>query len=351
MTGMIAALMLALLLAHGHDAKREAPPEGPAPDSVTVLMFAAFAPRSVEITSATGLMVPEGKKSTRAMVSLTDGGLMVDGERRASSSFAARSAGVMKLRASERERSVRGIVHITTRDGRLVITARMARRDYLAGALAAEASPNDPIEYLTALSVLQNNYLLYHRGRHAPDADLCDNTHCQLSGAAGRSSRIYAAVDRASRIRLWSGEGLPCYYSVNCGGSTLTPAQVWNHQEPGYANVTCGYCRASERYRWRRTFEGSAEAARIISRAPATPFVDDDFKIGLGRVVGFNKVLSNTITRIERRGGVYMIEGRGFGHRIGLCQEGARQLALQGRSAGEILRYYFPSASLSNAKF
>ena len=85
----------------------------------------------------------------------------------------------------------------------------------------------------------------------------------------------------------------------------------------------------------------------MLRHAPAPPFVDDDFKIRLGRIAGFNKVLSNTIDRIERRGRNYILAGRGFGHRIGLCMEGARELALHGRDAGEILRFYFPTAQIS----
>ena len=85
----------------------------------------------------------------------------------------------------------------------------------------------------------------------------------------------------------------------------------------------------------------------MLGRMPATPFVDDNVKISLGRRIGFNKVLSNTIDRIERRGRIYVISGRGFGHRVGMCQEGARRLALHGWKAAAILRYYFPAARVS----
>ena len=39
--------------------------------------------------------------------------------------------------------------------------------------------------------------------------------------------------------------------------------------------------------------------------------------------------------------------GRGFGHGLGLCQWGAQGQALTGKSAAEILRYYYPGAKLT----
>jgi stage II sporulation protein D len=194
--------------------------------------------------------------------------------------------------------------------------------------------------------VLQRNYLATHGDRHEPVADLCDNTHCQRADTRP-ASRIYTAVDRASATGLSAGDGYPCYYSVNCGGSTLTPGQIWKHNEPGYSNVSCSHCRNSNRYRWERTAPATRTVQELLGRSPRPPFVDDDFKIRLGRAIGFNKVLSNTIDRIERRGAVYVIAGRGFGHRVGMCQEGARQLALHGWNADAILRFYFPAARVS----
>jgi len=317
------------------------------PDSVTILLFAAFDPSSVAISSAGGLVADGAKIGRKASLAIGPEKLELNGKPAGRCEIIAGGDGYLRLDAAGRSRTLRGAIRVGEREGRLRITARMARRDYLAAALTAEASPSDPIEYLTALSVLQSNYLLFHAGRHAPDADLCDNTHCQLANMTARSGSIVEAVERASHIALTAGDGLPCYYSVNCGGSTLTPEQIWNHAEPGYANVVCKQCRGSARYRWRRTFEASAAAERIIDRMGRVPFVDDDFKIGLGRLVGFNKVLSNTISSIERRGSIYVIEGKGFGHRVGLCQEGARELAMHGRSAAEILRFYFPAATVT----
>jgi hypothetical protein len=317
------------------------------PDSLTLLLFAGFDLHGVTATSRSGWIINGSAHRERTVceIAMSDGGITLDGAAMERCTLRA-LRGVAKLSIPSRTREVRGIVSCAREGDEIRITARIATRDYLASTLSTEASSSDPMEYLTALSVLQRNYLADHIGRHAPVADLCDNTHCQRAGTVA-SSRVYAAVDRASRITLDAGGGHPCYYSVNCGGSTLTPAQIWRRVEPGYSNVRCTYCSNSPRFRWVRTTPATPRTDELMRRAPVAPFVDDDFKIRLGRAIGFNKVLSNTIDRIERRHGVYVIAGRGFGHRVGMCQEGARQLALHGWKADAILRFYFPAARVA----
>lgn len=329
------------------------------PDSVDVLMFAGFTAARAELRCGGRINVAGSAPyriacngpCTLTMTAIGDE-VEIEGRRMPTYVVTPAAGDALTLSMNGRSKRVPYSLRGSARAGRLRLVARMATNDYLASTLAGEAAATDPIEYLAALAVLQRNYLAYHRDRHAPLADVCDNTHCQRSEVGGITPRIRAAVGRAARIELSAGPdtvtvGLPCYYSVCCGGATRTPGQIWNRAEPGYSAVICTHCRGSERYRWTRSFATTAEAAAIMRSAPTPPFVDDDFKIHLGRAVGFNKVLSNTIDAIERHGTTYVIRGRGFGHRVGMCQEGAAQLARHGWKADAILRFYFPAAHVS----
>jgi stage II sporulation protein D len=46
-------------------------------------------------------------------------------------------------------------------------------------------------------------------------------------------------------------------------------------------------------------------------------------------------------------GSEVMLYGKGFGHGVGLCQEGAMQMAKKGYAFDQILQYYYPGASLT----
>jgi len=43
----------------------------------------------------------------------------------------------------------------------------------------------------------------------------------------------------------------------------------------------------------------------------------------------------------------FYVSGSGFGHGVGLSQIGAKGLALEGKSASDILSYYFPGTTLT----
>ena len=60
--------------------------------------------------------------------------------------------------------------------------------------------------------------------------------------------------------------------------------------------------------------------------------------------------LPSSLFIIERQGQDYLISGAGFGHGVGLSQFGARALAAEGWSAGEILDFYFPAYQLSGGE-
>jgi len=44
--------------------------------------------------------------------------------------------------------------------------------------------------------------------------------------------------------------------------------------------------------------------------------------------------------------GSLILKGKGFGHGVGMCQWGARQLAQEGKSPEEIIRFYFKGVKI-----
>src|SRR6185503_13986778 len=66
-----------------------------------------------------------------------------------------------------------------------------------------------------------------------------------------------------------------------------------------------------------------------------------DFKIIVGRVLGWN-VLKSSRFEVGRSGSNFIFRGSGFGHGLGLCQEGAHVMAARGASYQKILEKYFP---------
>jgi stage II sporulation protein D len=55
-----------------------------------------------------------------------------------------------------------------------------------------------------------------------------------------------------------------------------------------------------------------------------------------------NSVLWSTLFNVERSGNEITLNGKGFGHGVGLCQWGAIGQSRQGKNYKQILAHYFP---------
>jgi len=68
--------------------------------------------------------------------------------------------------------------------------------------------------------------------------------------------------------------------------------------------------------------------------------------LALGRRVGWSVVPGNNYVYRNEEDAV-IFEGKGSGHGLGLCQQGASALARDGASFREILAHYFPNTTVS----
>ncbi|MBC7336054.1 MAG: hypothetical protein H5U01_07260 [Clostridia bacterium] len=65
--------------------------------------------------------------------------------------------------------------------------------------------------------------------------------------------------------------------------------------------------------------------------------------------VGSDKMRSTLLTAFVARDNHLVIEGRGFGHGVGMSQWGARALAEEGKRPEEILQYFFRGIRIEKA--
>lgn len=56
--------------------------------------------------------------------------------------------------------------------------------------------------------------------------------------------------------------------------------------------------------------------------------------------------LRSTYFSVRLQGGQVFLNGRGFGHGVGLCQEGAMEMSKQGYSVREIIDHYYKGVLL-----
>jgi stage II sporulation protein D len=291
-----------------------------------------------------------------------------------------------------------GAVAFSNQNGALRIVVTQKTEDATAAIVASEMSGVRLGEALRAMAVVVRSYLVAHAGRHAAEGyDFCDSTHCQLYfGESSESVGDIASPDlrhvfdlsaeatqataaTAGEILACDGAPLAGYFTASCGGRTAAATDAFGDGSEttahGDAGVVCEWCKNAKFHRWRRTVNAAAVARTLsgewggrpperaslqVARRTAAGLVaavalsdgrrtvvvpNARFRSLVGRTFGWNVVLSNVFT-LERRGDDLMIEGRGFGHQVGLCVEGAVAQARAGRRQRNIVNFYFPQAAI-----
>jgi len=256
--------------------------------------------------------------------------------------------------------------------------------EYLAGVLAAESSVEDEVEALKAQAVVSRAFALKNLGRHAREGyDFCSTTHCQrftfpktksaISGAARRAVEETAGMILSDSL----GNVIDAYFHAACGGMTANIETLWGAPAPSYLRgVRDDFCATMPHRRWtqkisanqlaralqsdERTNAGPGLVSIAVTRRDATGRAETltiegarrrlvrgwDFKLIVGRVLGWQMIKSSRF-EVSRAGDDFIFRGFGFGHGLGLCQEGAHVAARRGMSYRQILNHYFPGTRLT----
>jgi stage II sporulation protein D len=190
-------------------------------------------------------------------------------------------------------------------------------------------------------------------------ADLCDTTHCQVFQGFQPTPEARKAVEQTAGLIL-TYRKLPFrpYYFRSCGGQTATYLEIWGKNSPDYpfASVSCP-CRSE----WDAKLsisqlktvsgfpivqlqqrENRIELAGVAQKAS---YSLEEFRTLVGRTSGWNQIKSNWFVFMQESNSL-TFHGKGLGHRVGFCQNGATILANEGKSFQEILQYYFPNTEI-----
>ena len=276
----------------------------------------------------------------------------------------------------------RGTIIVRRRPGgRFTVIDELSLDDYVRGVLPLEVSASWPQEALKAQAVVSRTFALRNLGKHASEGfDLCSRVDCQVYGGrdAEQESTDRAVEATRGEVVLYRGELADTVFFSNCGGRTEDPRGAWDagFAPPYLKPVRCRYCRKEKHYRWERTLSQS-QIAQALEKAGAdvgTPIRSmkvasrtrsgraQSFafrgrngwtRVRAGRFrmcVGPDLLRSTLITRIRRVRGGFELSGRGWGHGVGLCQEGARVMAARGKSYKKIIRFYYRGARVSSPK-
>jgi stage II sporulation protein D len=310
--------------------------------------------------------------------------------------------GGSQLQTGTEDRRYWGSVYVTLdHDGSLVAANAVSEDKLLAGLVPAEMYPDAPAAALEAQAIAARTELLQKIGRRniTDPFLLCSTQQCQVYGGAGKEDpRTTRAIEKTRGIVLLrDGGGLvDVRYSATCGGHSEDNDAIWGGEpdpslrgrrddaKASTSRVTnidaflaedpkgfwCGRVeKARNRFRWtERISEGDLtlriatdypELGRVKALTPKQRGVSGRIQVltitgekGSADVTGDLRIrrllggLKSTLFEVKREGNVFVFNGGGFGHGVGMCQLGAIGMAEAGKSHKQILEHYYRGTHL-----
>lgn len=346
-------------------------------------LFRAHVPREVHVAarSATATVVvdgtPVGELGTKdaLIVSSTGGGITV---RALSRSWKARRSvtvrpgrsGLLHLTAggSSRHRDVEFSVNFSRLGASLLTTTEVPLEAYVAGVVQAESGDNKAPEYYKLQAVICRTYALTNVRKHLHEGfSVCDDTHCQVFKGRCTLPAIRQAVDATVQMVVVDADIrlIHATFHSNCGGETMNAEDVWSRSESYLVSTIDTFCMRSTHATWERSMPrnewidylrrsfgldpaDSASVRCVTSFSPAcrSMFFDGATpSIPLVRVRRDMK-FNSAFFHVRCEGDRVVFQGRGSGHGVGLCQEGAMRMAELGVPFNRILHHYFSEVHL-----
>jgi stage II sporulation protein D len=250
----------------------------------------------------------------------------------------------------------------------LMINVCNAER-YIAGVVKAEGGSGKYIEYFKTQAVLARTYMYKYMDKHIKDGyNVCDNTHCQAYNGYSQDSVLNSAafltkgqviVDQDSILIISA-------FHSNCGGETASSEDVWLASMPYLRNVVDPYCMTSRNSVWEKTisfgewteflkrsgYNGSTDDIRVFRFDQKTRVAD--YKTGTYSIplrnIRNELNLRSTFFSVVPQGDTIVFKGRGYGHGVGLCQEGAMVMAAKSFNYKQIIDFYYSGVMILDIK-
>ncbi|MBK9177656.1 MAG: SpoIID/LytB domain-containing protein [Flavobacteriales bacterium] len=276
-----------------------------------------------------------------------------------------------RLKATERkeaEREYTGRLEVSLAGGQLMLVNKVPLEQYTAGVVSAEAGKEHRQEYYKLQAVSCRTYALTNQRKHLLEGfELCDGVHCQVYHGRNRNDSIRMAVDATRGLVIVDPEIklIHATFHSNCGGETMNAEDLWSKHEPYLRATRDTFCLASPHATWERTMSRrewlgyldrrfgfkSADSLQLRAVLHYEPQCRDLYLGNTWPLLPLKHVredlkLKSTFFSVKVEGDHVHLAGRGFGHAVGLCQEGAMGMARAGRSYTDILHHYFTNVHL-----
>ena len=243
---------------------------------------------------------------------------------------------------------------------------------YIAGVVEAEGGSSSTAEaYYKAQAVLARTWLITNIKKHVSEGfHIKDDQSYQafkgLPHSKNAKTIAKACASLGDTVALYNGAPIIGFYHSNSGGYTALPEQVWSKALPYCRVVLDPFSKKGSKAAWQKTYSWDdwqkywsraidwsvSDWTAFFSQLPDTRSTqwtlgDQTFKMETVRR-DFKWRSAYVLPEATTEG--VMVHGFGFGHGVGMAQQGAMLMGRAGFDWKEILDFYFKDLEFEAVK-
>lgn len=238
----------------------------------------------------------------------------------------------MKIKAGSRKSfAYRGSIALQPGNSGILAVNQVDVEDYLKSVVPSEIFNRAPDAAQEAQTIAARTYAFRNISRHAKSENfhLCDLVHCQVYVGIVREIPLATKAVKATegRVLMYEGAMANTVYHSNCGGNLISNSAAWSGPPVPYLIGHYDGVPGEEPF---CSFGNRLKKNQPTGKLPkpVKPLV-------------IKPLPANAKTLITKN----------FGHRVGMCQDGAIGMAAIGYSSRQILAFYYPGTKLATMNY
>lgn len=267
---------------------------------------------------------------------------------------------------SIKQRTYEGDLEVSVlKNGKMLLINNIEFETYIAGVVQSEIYGKQT-DIFRIQSIISRTWALRNIQKHkAAGYNFCDNVHCQAYlNRCVRPDIMLGAIQSSGETLVDTlGNLIETPFHSNSGGETANSEDVWRNALPYLRSVSDTFSYSMKQSDWTKTIS----ADRWVNYFANTHHINTADSLLLDTLLHFTqehrqaRLLNIPLTRIrvdfqlkstffsvtfDSTSNNVILHGHGYGHGVGLSQEGAIRMVNLGISYDSVLRHYYTGALL-----
>jgi len=259
-------------------------------------------------------------------------------------------------------------IEIFIEKGFLKIINNVDIEHYVSGVVQSEILGScDSLEFFKIQAIISRTYAINNMMKHYKEGyNLCDDVHCQAYKSRCNNFQILMAttltagdviVDKNKRM-------ISAAFFSNSGGETINSEELWSIPTSYLKAVVDTFSNGMRNSSWEKKMSAKEwlnylkdtynyPVEDTVMRKNAFDFEQSTRKIYFHDSIPLKNIrknleLKSTFFSVKKEGDYVILKGKGYGHGVGLSQEGAIKMVRCKYKANQIIKFYYRDVDIIN---